>query len=120
MLEIMSQKGGNIVFMGSVGHKFGGKPGEFSYAASKFCLEYFPRIFRECGKNDILVNTIRLGATEHAELAERSHHNQPNLERKQLTDQKSCLDRRSGGCDFISNFQISGVYSQSSDCMHRR
>jgi 3-oxoacyl-[acyl-carrier protein] reductase len=83
-LEFMSQKGGNIVFMGSVGHKFGGKPGEFSYAASKFCLEYFPRIFRECGKNGILVNTIRLGATEPTELAERSHHNQPNLERKQL------------------------------------
>ena len=37
--------GGRIVYIGSVGHKFGGKPGVVAYAASKYLLEYFHEIF---------------------------------------------------------------------------
>ncbi len=53
--------GGRIVFVGSVGHRFGGKTDRPAYSGSKFLLEYFPRRFRECAKNNVLVNTLRLG-----------------------------------------------------------
>ena len=53
--------GGRILFVGSVGHKFGGKVGRASYASSKFLLEYFPRKFRESASRNVLVNTLRLG-----------------------------------------------------------
>jgi NAD(P)-dependent dehydrogenase (short-subunit alcohol dehydrogenase family) len=53
--------GGRILFVGSVGHKFGGKVDRASYASSKYLLEYFPRIFRESASRNVLVNTLRLG-----------------------------------------------------------
>lgn len=53
--------GGRIVFVGSVGHRFGGKTDRPAYSGSKFLLEYFPRRFRDCAKNNVLVNTLRLG-----------------------------------------------------------
>lgn len=53
--------GGRIVFVGSVGHKFGGKTDRSGYAGSKYLLEFFPKQFRECAQHDILVNTIRIG-----------------------------------------------------------
>jgi len=53
--------GGRILFVGSVGHKFGGKPGRAGYSGSKFLLEFFPREFRTCAGQNILVNTLRLG-----------------------------------------------------------
>lgn len=53
--------GGRILFVGSVGHKFGGKLGRSGYAGSKFLLEFFPREFRLCAGQNILVNTLRLG-----------------------------------------------------------
>ena len=58
--------GGRIVYIGSVGHKFGGKPGVVAYAASKYLLEYFPRNFRALAKENILVNTVRVGVMDGA------------------------------------------------------
>ena len=61
-IDVMSQRnGGRILFAGSVGQKFGGKYGRPGYSGSKYLLEYFPRIFRECGAQNVLVNTLRLG-----------------------------------------------------------
>lgn len=53
--------GGRILFVGSVGHKFGGKNERASYASSKHLLEYFPRALRECASVNVLINTLRLG-----------------------------------------------------------
>lgn len=53
--------GGRIVFAGSIGHKFGGKSDRAGYSGSKFTLEYFPRQFRNCAANNVLVNTLRIG-----------------------------------------------------------
>ena len=53
--------GGRILFVGSVGHKFGGSYRHPSYSSSKFLLEYFPKYFRQSAENNILVNTLRLG-----------------------------------------------------------
>ena len=58
--------GGRIVYIGSVGHKFGGKADRVGYAASKYLLEYFPRHFREFAKENILVNTVRVGVMDGA------------------------------------------------------
>lgn len=63
LTELLVGKGRamNILFVGSVGHKFGGKRDEWSYSASKYLLEYFPKFLRECIQQGIQVNTIRLG-----------------------------------------------------------
>jgi NAD(P)-dependent dehydrogenase (short-subunit alcohol dehydrogenase family) len=58
--------GGRIVYIGSVGHKFGGKMGVVAYAASKYLLEYFPRHVRALAKENILVNTVQVGVMDGA------------------------------------------------------
>jgi NAD(P)-dependent dehydrogenase (short-subunit alcohol dehydrogenase family) len=58
--------GGRIVYIGSVGHKFGGKTGVVGYAASKYLLEYFPRHVRALAKENILVNTVQVGVMDGA------------------------------------------------------
>lgn len=61
-IQAMSKKdGGRILFAGSVGHKFGGKVNQWGYGASKYLLEYFPKSFRLCARDNVLVNTLRLG-----------------------------------------------------------
>ena len=58
--------GGRIVYIGSVGHKFGGKADRVGYAASKYLLEYFPRHVRALAKENILVNTVQVGVMDGA------------------------------------------------------
>lgn len=58
--------GGRIVYIGSVGHKFGGKTGVVAYAASKYLLEYFPRHVRALARENILVNTVQVGVMDGA------------------------------------------------------
>lgn len=63
LAELLVGKGraANILFVGSVGHKFGGKRNDWSYSASKYLLEYYPKFLRDCTQQGIQVNTIRLG-----------------------------------------------------------
>ena len=58
--------GGRIVYIGSVGHKFGGKADRVGYAASKYLLEYFPRHIRALAKENILANTVQVGVMDGA------------------------------------------------------
>lgn len=58
--------GGRIVYIGSVGHKFGGKVDRVGYAASKYLLEYFPRQIRALAKDNILANTVQVGVMDGA------------------------------------------------------
>lgn len=53
--------GGRILFIGSIGHKFGGKIGKPGYSSSKYLLEYFPKYFRVCASQNVLINTLQLG-----------------------------------------------------------
>lgn len=62
----MTGGGGRIVYIGSVGHKFGGKEGMVAYAASKYLLEYFPKHVKAFAKKNILVNTVRVGVMDGA------------------------------------------------------
>ena len=54
---------GRIVHLGSIGVKFGGGKRNFPYSFSKHALEFFPSETKDWVKNNVLINTIRVGAT---------------------------------------------------------
>lgn len=54
---------GRIVNLGSIGVKFGGGERNFPYSLSKFILEFFPSYTKKWVKRNVLINTIRVGAT---------------------------------------------------------
>jgi len=54
---------GRIVNLGSIGVKFGGGERNFPYSLSKFILEFFPSYTKKWVKQNVLINTIRVGAT---------------------------------------------------------
>ena len=62
--QMNKKKWGRIVNLGSIGVKFGGGLKNFPYALSKFILEFFPSQTKNWVKNDVLINTIRVGATK--------------------------------------------------------
>lgn len=62
--EMNKKKWGRIVNLGSIGVKFGGGLGNFPYSLSKFLLEFFPNETKNWVKNNVLINTIRVGATK--------------------------------------------------------
>ena len=62
--EMIKRKWGRIVNLGSIGVKFGGGLDNFPYALSKFMLEFFPSEIKNWTKQNVLVNTIRVGATD--------------------------------------------------------
>jgi len=57
------KKWGRIVNLGSIGVKFGGGYYNFPYSLMKHALEFFPKITRDWAKNNVLINTVRVGAT---------------------------------------------------------
>jgi|TARA_B110000285_G_C14880335_1_gene493561 3-oxoacyl-[acyl-carrier protein] reductase len=57
------KKWGRIVNLGSIGVKFGGGIKNFPYSLSKHALEFFPNETKQWAKNNVLINTIRVGAT---------------------------------------------------------
>ncbi len=54
---------GRIVHLSSIGVKYGGGRGTFCYSLSKHGLEFFPSKVKEWAKKNVLVNTVRVGAT---------------------------------------------------------
>ena len=54
---------GRIINLGSIGVKFGGGERNFPYSLSKFILEFFPSFTKKWVKKNVLINTIRVGAT---------------------------------------------------------
>ena len=63
-LEMNKSKWGRFVNLGSIGVKFGGGLKNFPYSLSKFLLEFFPNQTKYWVKNNVLINTIRVGATK--------------------------------------------------------
>ena len=61
--EMNKRKWGRIIHLGSIGVKFGGGKKNFLYSLSKHLLEFFPNYTKEWSKNNVLINTIRVGAT---------------------------------------------------------
>lgn len=61
---MISKNWGRIVNLGSIGVKFGGGIKNFPYALSKHSLEFFPSETKRWVKKNVLINTIRVGATD--------------------------------------------------------
>ena len=61
--NMSKRKWGRIVHLSSIGSKFGGGEGSFCYSLSKHGLEFFPSKTKEWIKKNVLINTIRVGAT---------------------------------------------------------
>ena len=61
--KMAKKKWGRIVNLGSIGVKFGGGQRNFPYSISKFILEFFPSYTKKWVKQNVLINTIRVGAT---------------------------------------------------------
>ena len=60
----MSKKGwGRIVVSSSIGVKFGGGEDTYCYSITKYATELIPSIAKKWSKNNVLVNVIRIGAT---------------------------------------------------------
>ena len=57
------RKWGRVVNLGSIGVKFGGGRTNLPYSLSKHALEFFPSETKQWVKNNVLINTIRVGAT---------------------------------------------------------
>lgn len=62
--EMNKKKWGRVVNLGSIGVKFGGGLNNFPYSFSKHAVEFFPSETKEWAKNNVLINTIRVGATQ--------------------------------------------------------
>ena len=62
--EMNKRKYGRIVNLSSIGVKFGGGPNNFPYSLSKHGLEFFPSETKKWAKNDVLINTVRIGLTK--------------------------------------------------------
>lgn len=61
---MLKKKWGRILYASSIGTKFGGSNNSFIYSLSKFMNEFFPRPLRELTKNNILINTLKIGLTD--------------------------------------------------------
>jgi len=61
--KMAKKKWGRIVNLGSIGVKFGGGERNFPYSMSKFILEFFPSHTKKWVRQNVLINTIRVGAT---------------------------------------------------------
>ena len=61
--EMNKRKWGRIIHLGSIGVKYGGGKKNFLYSLSKHILEFFPNHTKEWSRNNVLINTIRVGAT---------------------------------------------------------
>ena len=80
--NMSKRKWGRIVHLSSIGAKFGGGEGTFSYSLSKYGLEFFPSKTKEWIKKKVLINTIRVGATDtkiHKKLPGKNLHNRAKL-----------------------------------------
>ena len=73
--EMNKKKWGRIVHLGSIGVKYGGGVSNFPYSLSKHSLEFIPSYTKRWIKNNVFVNTIRVGATKtklHSKLTSKN------------------------------------------------
>ena len=62
--KMYKKRWGRIVHLGSIGVKFGGGQKNFPYSLSKHGLEFFPSTTKSWIKNNVFINTIRVGLTK--------------------------------------------------------
>jgi NAD(P)-dependent dehydrogenase (short-subunit alcohol dehydrogenase family) len=62
--NMKEKKWGRILTSSSIGTKFGGNKNTFIYSLSKHMNEFFPSIFKDLAKYNILANCIQIGVTD--------------------------------------------------------
>ena len=62
--RMLERSFGRIVLGGSIGVKFGGSRSSFAYSASKWLLEFMPMESKMWARNDVFINTVRIGVTD--------------------------------------------------------
>ena len=80
--EMVKKRWGRIVNLGSIGVKFGGGMSNLPYSLSKFGLEFFPNNTKKWIKDNVFINTLRVGATNtklHKNLPSKNLKNRANL-----------------------------------------
>tara|TARA_B110000116_G_C16753091_1_gene544379 strand:- start:667 stop:1398 length:732 start_codon:yes stop_codon:yes gene_type:complete len=61
--HMRKKKWGRIVLASSIGTKFGGSDNSFMYSLSKYMNEFFPSLYKNFFKYNILINTLKIGVT---------------------------------------------------------
>ena len=61
---MLKKKWGRIVNCTTIGIKFGGGEFSYNYNLAKHCLEFIPNKFKFWAKNNVLINTLRIGLTK--------------------------------------------------------
>lgn len=79
--NMAKKKWGRIVHLGSIGVKFGGGMSNLPYSLSKFALEFFPNNTKKWIKDNVFINTLRVGATNT-----KLHKNLPSKNLKKRAD----------------------------------
>lgn len=59
--KMNQRKWGRIVNCSSIGVKYGGGKNSFNYSISKQTLEFIPNVYKTWAKNNVYINTLRLG-----------------------------------------------------------
>jgi 3-oxoacyl-[acyl-carrier protein] reductase len=62
--NMKQKKWGRILTSSSIGTKFGGNKNTFLYSLSKHMNEFFPSIYKDLAKYNILTNCIQIGVTD--------------------------------------------------------
>jgi NAD(P)-dependent dehydrogenase (short-subunit alcohol dehydrogenase family) len=62
--NMKQKKWGRILTSSSIGTKFGGNKNTFLYSLSKHMNEFFPSVFKDLAKYNILVNCMQIGVTD--------------------------------------------------------
>ena len=58
------KKWGRVLLASSIGTKFGGGKLTFAYSVSKYLNEFFPSIYKDFYKYNIMINALKIGVTD--------------------------------------------------------
>jgi NAD(P)-dependent dehydrogenase (short-subunit alcohol dehydrogenase family) len=61
---MLKKKWGRIIYLGSIGTKYGGGSNSFAYSLTKHALELFPSCAKKWAEKNVLLNTVQVGVTE--------------------------------------------------------
>jgi NAD(P)-dependent dehydrogenase (short-subunit alcohol dehydrogenase family) len=103
----------SILFVGSVGHKFGGKEESWGYSSSKYLLEYFPKFLRRCAADGVTVNCLRLGVFRGNTQVRMGLTEEEILKREHLIPTK-----RMASVGEVARFIISTFFNKEIDYLH--
>ena len=64
LIKMKKKKWGRVLLASSIGTKFGGGKLTFAYSVSKYLNEFFPSIYKDFYKYNIMINALKIGVTD--------------------------------------------------------